>query len=137
VDLASAPPLREVAPELRAVLADRFVVTWVQEIELGFLRGVFGGSPRAWRRRTLDACRLHLAWSKLHGAEARPLSLAAATERAGLPVGTAHHALDDALMTAHLFLVLATRLEAEGRRRFIDLWRLAGRRTGRRPTRTG
>ena len=31
-----------------------------------------------------------------------------------MPVEDAHHALDDAVMTAQLFLVLATKLEAFG-----------------------
>ena len=41
-------------------------------------------------------------------------SLSATAERYGVPVASPHEALDDALVTAQLFLVLATKLEERG-----------------------
>jgi DNA polymerase III epsilon subunit-like protein len=41
-------------------------------------------------------------------------ALAAAAKRYGVPMERPHHALDDALTTAQLFLVLATRLSKHG-----------------------
>lgn len=56
-------------------------------------------------------------------------SLSATARRYGVPVEDAHHALNDALMTAELFLVLATKLSVLGRPRIRDLVRTSrGRR---------
>ena len=41
-------------------------------------------------------------------------SLSSAAERYGVPVANPHEALDDAMVTAQLFLVLASRLEERG-----------------------
>ena len=41
-------------------------------------------------------------------------SLSSAAERYGVPVANPHEALDDAMVTAQLFLVLASRLEQRG-----------------------
>src|SRR2546430_17673942 len=48
-------------------------------------------------------------------------ALAAAATRFGVPVEEAHHALDDAFMTAELFLVAANALEARGSGSIRDL----------------
>jgi hypothetical protein len=88
---------------------------WVAEIEVAFLSRVLGGTRRAWARRTIDVKRLAEAVDRRtdpssdHG-----YALATVARRYGLPVERAHHAFDDALMTAELFLVLATRLAAQG-----------------------
>jgi DNA polymerase-3 subunit epsilon len=42
-------------------------------------------------------------------------SLTSVAKRYGVPVANPHEALDDALVTAQLFLVLASRLERGGR----------------------
>jgi DNA polymerase-3 subunit epsilon len=49
------------------------------------------------------------------------VSLSAAAGRYAVPVASPHDALDDALVTAQLFLVLADRLAERGRRRVRDL----------------
>jgi len=115
IDLASAPPLREVRPELAEALRGRFVLAWVAEVEVAFLARVFGTSRRRWARRTIDVKRLAEAEDRLRGVSPdRRSTLAAAARRFGVPVERTHHAFDDALMTAELFLVLATRLAARG-----------------------
>jgi DNA polymerase III subunit epsilon len=110
-DLAKAPAMAEVADDLRASLERSYVVAWAAGIERAFLRRTFGGSVRRWRRRTIDVLRLTIAFDQLRGA--RPderRTLEATARRFGIPVDEAHHALDDAFMTAELFLVLAAKL---------------------------
>jgi DNA polymerase-3 subunit epsilon len=111
-DLESAPPLEAAAEMLRASLDRKFLLAWYADVELAFLRKTFGGRPRAWRRRIVDVRQLVL---ELEGADqdAR-FGLSATAERYGVPVSTPHEALDDALVTAQLFLVVAARLEARG-----------------------
>jgi DNA polymerase-3 subunit epsilon len=114
-DLALAPPIAAVRDELASALAGRVVLAWVADVEIAFLRRIFGGSDRAWRRRTIDVWRLSMAVDR---AEGRPVkerrTLAGTCVHFGVPVEEEHHALDDALMTAEVFLVLASRLEARG-----------------------
>ena len=105
-DLAEAPPLHEVAGELRDALNGRYLVAWAAGIEIAFLRRMFGGSAQAWRRRTIDVRQL-AAVEVGPGGDARRLNLEGACRRFGVPVERTHHAFDDALMTAELFLVLA------------------------------
>jgi DNA polymerase-3 subunit epsilon len=115
-DLATAPSLAEVAPALHEALAGRFVLAWAATIEATFLRRIFGGSARSWRRRMLDVrdlARARLIREGSSQSTGRGFDLEAACRRYGVPVERTHHAFDDALMTAELFLVLAGKLAAE------------------------
>ena len=115
VDLALAPPIGAVRDELASALAGRVVLAWVADVEIAFLRRIFGGSDRTWRRRTVDVWRLSMAVDRLEGrAVKKRRTLAGTCVHFGVPVEDEHHALDDALMTAEIFLVLASRLEARG-----------------------
>jgi DNA polymerase-3 subunit epsilon len=112
VDLADAPGTREAAAGLRAMLTGRFLVTWYADVEVAFLRRLFGGSERAWRRRVIDVRDIAIV---IDGApagarRARGYALTHTAERFGVPVSDPHDALDDALVTAQLFLVLAARM---------------------------
>jgi DNA polymerase III epsilon subunit-like protein len=108
-DLVDAPPLAVAAERLRSALEGRFLLTWYADVELAFLRRLFGGRRRAWIRRTVDVRRLVL---RLERADPRArFGLSATAERYGVPVASPHEALDDALVTAQLFLILASRLE--------------------------
>ena len=113
-DLADAPPLADVASELAAGLDRRFLLTWSGGIEAAFLARTFGGRPRRWLHRTVDVLRLAVLTDRLEGLEEAPGSggytLVEAMARRGLPVEEAHDALNDALMTAEMFLVLTARL---------------------------
>jgi DNA polymerase-3 subunit epsilon len=108
-DLAAADEVDHARERLADALRGRFLVTWYSSVENAFLAKLFGGRPsaRSWRRRNIDV--RGLAISEGLG-ETGPLSLSAAAERIGVPVDDPHHAFDDALVTAELFLVFASRM---------------------------
>lgn len=131
--LAASPSLTELRGELAGALAGRFLLTWAAGVETSFLSRTFGGTRRRWLARTIDVRELsktlvHLgpdagpdsvsttASAGGRGADPRSRvgSLEATAVRFGIPVERAHHAFDDALMTAELFLVMATRLAPHG-----------------------
>jgi DNA polymerase III subunit epsilon len=111
-DLAEAPDLGEAREGLRSVLARRFLLAWFAEVELRFLRRAFGGSARRWRRRTIDVRNLAIAVDGKPAATRTEMGygLTAVANRYSVPVANPHEAFDDALVTAQLFLVLASKL---------------------------
>jgi DNA polymerase III subunit epsilon len=128
-DLVEAPPFSQVADELRSVLWRRVILAWAAWVESAFLSNALGGRAVAWQRHIVDVRRLAGLVDALKGrgrAGAMNETLAEMAERFGVPVDRTHHALWDAFVTAQLFLVLATRLEALGRGRLGALLR-AGR----------
>lgn len=116
VDLAGAPPMVDVAERLRAGVEGRFLLTWSAEIEATFLAKTFGGRVRGWLARTVDVLRLAVLADRIEGRSLphESYSLADTVARAGLPVEETHDALNDALMTAEMFLVAAARLVRYG-----------------------
>jgi DNA polymerase III subunit epsilon len=115
VDLADAPDVDRARAELAEALDRRYVLAWVAEVETGFLARLFRTPRWTWRRRTVDVARLWIALERLEGRRAsRSVSLVAACGQHGVPVESAHNALDDAAMTAQLFLVIATKLARFG-----------------------
>jgi DNA polymerase-3 subunit epsilon len=121
-DLADAPPLEVARERLRDCLEGRFLLAWFADVEIAFLTGMFEGRAGAWARRTVDVRELAI---ELEGADPRVRSsLTSAAERYGVPVANPHEALDDALVTAQLFLVLASRLESHGKASTRSLLRL-------------
>lgn len=130
VDLDAAPRIDAARTVLRASLHRRYLVAWAAEIEAAFLARTFGRSGAWWRRHIVDTRVLAglIARSDGLGPSNTLTSVAA---RFGVPVHSPHDALDDALTTAELFLVLATRLSIERPRSARWLLR-AGRRGDRR-----
>lgn len=123
-DLVKAAPLAEAAASLGRALAGRFLVTWFASVEIGFLDRLYG-RRRAWVRRTVDVRQMVIELEGLDQDVRQSLSSAA--EHYGVPVANPHEALDDAMVTAQLFLVVAARLEAGGRvstRRLLRLTRV-------------
>ena len=127
-DLAGAPTLDVAREHLRAQLDGRYLLAWFAEVELHFLADAFGGSPRAWRRRTIDVRNLAIAADgEPATVRAQPgYALGSVARRYGVPVASPHEAYDDALVTAQLFLVLAGKLPGTPRPGVRDLLR-AGR----------
>jgi DNA polymerase III subunit epsilon len=115
-DLADSPPMEEARPVLREALQGCFVLAWAAEVEAAFLAKVFGGGPRPWLRRTIDVLGLAILADRLEGSRMSrgSYALSSAAARLGVPVEQPHHAFDDALTTAQLFLVLASRLARRG-----------------------
>ena len=117
LDLVEAPSLESAKAALAAALDRRFLVTWWAGVEAAFLDKLYGGGAKSWMRRAVDVRKLVLELEpQLQG-----LTLTDAAERYGVPVASPHHALDDALVTAQLFLVTATRLASRGRTTFRAL----------------
>jgi len=115
LDLAEAPSMGEVLEPLRTALEGRYLLAWAAEIEASFLARTFGGRVRRWLARTIDVLPLAVLADRLEGRDsAQDYSLSAVVARAGLPSQEAHDALNDALMTAEVFLVVAARLARFG-----------------------
>jgi DNA polymerase-3 subunit epsilon len=118
VDLHGASTVEAAKENLRRALDGRFLVTWWAGVEAAFLAKLFGGGSRTWLKRAVDVRKLVL---ELEGEVSATLTLSGAAERFGVPVASPHHALDDALVTAQLFLVTATRLTSMGEGTVRDL----------------
>lgn len=107
IDLVDAPSQEAARGSLSEALRRRYVVAWHAGVEIGFLSKLFGIKPRRWARSTIDVRDLLLV---LEGEGAAMLTLTQAATRCGIPVADPHHALDDAVVTAQLFLVVVARL---------------------------
>lgn len=130
-DLAGSPRLEEAREVLRRALAHRFLLVWFADVEVNFLAAIFGGRAGTWRRRTIDVRNLAIE------ADGLPRSMRAqhgyglswAAARLGVPVANPHEALDDALVTAQMFLVLTGRLPEVPDPTVADLLWAAGDRS--------
>jgi len=111
-DLAHAQPFPVAGQTLRLALAGRFLLAWFASVEIGFLCRLYGGGRCSWVRRTIDVRQMAIEHEHLDQDVRQSLSSAA--EHYGVPVANPHEALDDAMVTAQLFLVLADRLEERG-----------------------
>jgi DNA polymerase-3 subunit epsilon len=121
VDLRGAPDLDAARTALGAAIAGRFLVAWAAGVEAAFLDRMFGGGVRRWLRRFVDA--RPIAFATMEDPP-RPFTLTSVAERHGVPVASPHHALDDALVTAQLFLVVAARLRSGRTPMIRDLQRV-------------
>lgn len=114
--------MSEAAAALAKILDRRFLVAWYAGVETAFLARLYAIPARRWKRRTVDVRDLLVA---LEGPAAARLPLTDAAGACGVPVADPHHSLADALVTAQMFLVLASRLEArDGARSVGDLLRV-------------
>jgi len=122
VELTAAPSLDEIAHELLDALEGRTLVAHAATIELAFL-GRLQKHGRRRVRRAIDVIDLaaDLAARDRGVPTPRSARLADLAAGFGVPVARTHHALGDALTTAQLFLVLASRLELLGAGRLRDL----------------
>lgn len=121
IDVEGASSADAARETLRRALAGRFLITWYATVEASFLAKLFGTRPTRWLRRSIDVRRLVVG---LLGAEAARLTLEQAAARFDVPVASPHHALDDALVTAQLFLVTASKLGTMGAGTPRDLMRV-------------
>ena len=125
-DLRGASSAQSAREALHEALSRRYLITWHGQVEASLLGLLYGTTPMRWLRRSVDVRWLVLA---LLGAEGSRLTLSEAAARFEVPVAAPHHALDDALVTANLFLVTATQLGSERVRTARDALRM-GRTRG-------
>ncbi|RDH78766.1 3'-5' exonuclease [Mycolicibacterium moriokaense] len=123
-DLAEAPPLSAAVDVLRELLEGRVLIAHAAWIEQAFLGRAFRQSGHRLACKVVDTAAMARA-GHLQAAECQgePHLEQLATELR-LPVDCPHHALGDAITTAHVFLALAGRLAQQGYRTardFIDL----------------
>jgi DNA polymerase-3 subunit epsilon len=111
-DLADAPPIDEARPALASALDGRYLLTWAAEVEAAFLAKLFRRSHRSWLRRSVDVLGLAMLADRLEPTSPgrREYTLESVADRFGISMEQPHHAFDDALTTAQLFLILANRL---------------------------
>ena len=97
---------------LRDAIRGRYLLVWYADVEVHFLSAIFGTSARSWRRRTIDVRNLAIEADGGPRSARREFGygLSWAAGRLGVPVASPHDALDDALVTAQAFLILAGRL---------------------------
>lgn len=121
-DLADAPSITVCAERLLETMTGHVLVAHAAWIEEAFLNRVFRRLGTRVHRPVLDTAGMAARLPELPQVPGHALSLEHAAERLDLPVHTPHHALGDAMTTAQLFLVLATRL---GRTRDLTIGELA------------
>jgi DNA polymerase-3 subunit epsilon len=123
-ELLEAPPLEDVAQELIDALAGRTLVAHAAWIEIELLGRVCRPHGVKAPKVAVDVLDLAGRLGVLPERGGAPsFRLADLAEECGVPVTRTHHALSDALLTAQVFLVLATALERRGRARVRDLAR--------------
>jgi DNA polymerase III subunit epsilon len=127
-DLAGSPRLSEARESLAAAIAGRFLLVWFADVELHFLASIFGGRLGRWAAPCVDVRNLAI---EVEGAprsarDQAGFALSSTARRYGVPVAEPHQALDDAMVTAQLFLVLAGRLAAHPEPTVRELLAAAG-----------
>jgi DNA polymerase-3 subunit epsilon len=122
-DLRAGLPAAQVADGVRAAVADQIVVAHGAWIERAMLRR-FSASHAG----LVDTMAIIRRLDERRGDVGGELSLSAVSRRLGVPSLRAHHAFGDALTTALVLLVVATRIERERDGCPVgDLLRLGGR----------
>jgi DNA polymerase III subunit epsilon len=118
-DIANAPAIAEVLPEVDRRLREGALLVHFAELDLAFLRDAYRRCGLVWPRpRLVDTMNLLM---DLHHRQQQwtphppPPRTALSDARAdlGLPAYPSHDALSDAVATAELFLVLRSRLNLE------------------------
>lgn len=107
-DLRAGTPTEQVVEHVRAAVRDRIVVAHGAWIERAVLKR-FGADPAAM----VDTMAIVRRLDARAGSVERALALSDVARRFGVPSLRAHHAFGDALTTALLLIVLATRIERQ------------------------
>ena len=130
-DLAAAPGLEEARTDLARAIEGRFLLVWFAEVELHFLAAIYGTRPGWWASRCLDVRNLAIAAERVSPSARGQVGfgLSSTAARYGVPVAEPHHALDDALVTAQLFLVLAGKIPGNPNPTVNGLLAAAGHRS--------
>jgi DNA polymerase III subunit epsilon len=124
-DLAQAPALPEVLDQILEALTERYLVAHAAWIERGFLGAALRPMGLRVARPVLDTAGIARHVLDLEPGRDRPVALADAARRCGLPVHRPHIAEGDALTTAQLFIALAAHLDLERRQTVASLARVS------------
>lgn len=105
----------ELLDALGEALDGQYVIAWSAGAEAAILDKMFGGGRKRWLRRTLDVRRMARTADRLLGrVPGEGYGLAGAADVYRVPMPRPCDALDEALTTGELFLVLATKLARMG-----------------------
>jgi DNA polymerase-3 subunit epsilon len=117
-EIAAAPELTDVVPELRAALQESVLVAHHADLEVGFLDAALRDGHVHRSRLVVDTMALQRRLVVRGHGEPPPgaLRLDAARARFGLPRYSAHRAATDALATAELLLAQVAELGGRLRR---------------------
>jgi hypothetical protein len=107
-----------VRESLSSALEGRYLVVWAVEREASCLDGALGWGFGGWIRRTIDVRRLAVA---VDGHPVNGDGAVAVARRYNVPTPTSAGPLEEALVAAQLFLIMATKLAARGERTIGDL----------------
>lgn len=113
-EVAGAPGILEALAELRAVAAGSVLVAHAAWVERAFLNRALRSCGERVPDDLVDTAAL-ARYAGLWPQGGDEPSLEVLSRALGLPVHTPHHALGDAVTTAQLLLVLATRIESEAK----------------------
>lgn len=110
----------EARDALNRSLDRRYLVMWSVEREASCLEDVLGWQTTGWVRRTIDISRLAcvIEGRALNGESQDELAV-----RYGVPGPASTEPVEEALVAAQLFLVMATKLAARGERTIAELLR--------------
>ncbi|MFI7067509.1 PolC-type DNA polymerase III [Kribbella sp. NPDC050124] len=111
-ELTAAPPFAEVLPRLRAQVVGSAIVAHAAWVERAFLNRALQPLKERLPDRLVDTAAMARRLEIAQAGEREP-SLEGLALQLRLPVHTPHHALGDAMTTAEVFIVLATRLERQ------------------------
>ena len=115
-DLEDAPGARDVGQEIARQLAGRIVVAHAAWIERAFLTRLLRQAGVRFAAPVIDTAALARALGYAQGSRhGREPSLELLARQLSLPVYAPHHALGDAVTTAAVFLVMATKAGKPGR----------------------
>jgi DNA polymerase III subunit epsilon len=115
VDVRAGVGRDRAAADLVTALGDDPIVVWTAWVETEFAARLCGGSRRRWASRMIDVRHLVVRLDERSGlrrSPARQDDLATTVSRFGLPAERSHDALADAFVTAQLFVLVASRLDA-------------------------
>jgi DNA polymerase-3 subunit epsilon len=124
-ELANAPPIRDVLGEVDRRIREGVLVLHHAPLDLGLLREAYRRFGMTWPRpKVVDTIDLIVKWQHRRQrfephAKTYRTGLASARDEMGLPPFVNHHALNDALATAELFLLLRSRLGARTLRQLL------------------
>ena len=125
-ELATAPMMPEVVELLGARLRGSVLVAHAAWVERAFLDRALAPLRERVPTGVVDTATLARHCGLWHEEGEREVNLELLARELGMPVFTPHHALGDAMTTAVVLLVLATRLESErGSLRTRDLVQLS------------